>query len=91
MREVSIDLRLVHTTVVENKTGICKRQACLLGLQIELHNLMVTYRKLITVKMNSFVHRGRKNVLYSGKKKKEGRRLTTNRSKMASFYSEVIY
>lgn len=36
------DLRLVHTTVVENKTGICKSQARLLGFKIKLHNLVVT-------------------------------------------------
>lgn len=48
----------MHATVVENKTGICKSQARLLGLEIQLHNLVVTYRKLIMVRINSLIHKG---------------------------------
>lgn len=40
--EADVDLRLVHAAVVEDKAGVCKRQARLLGLQVELHDLMVT-------------------------------------------------
>lgn len=45
--EVNIDLRLVHATVVEDETGVCKSQAGLLRLQIELHDLVVTCRKCV--------------------------------------------
>lgn len=37
-----LDLRLMYTAIVENKTGIGKSQARLLGFQIKLHNLVVT-------------------------------------------------
>lgn len=37
-----MDLRLVHAAVVEDEAGVCKSQARLLGLQVELHDLMVT-------------------------------------------------
>lgn len=44
-KEVNTDLRLVHATVVEDKAGVCKSQAGLLRLQIELHDLVVTCGK----------------------------------------------
>lgn len=44
---MNIDLRLVHATVVEDKTGVRKSQAGLLRLQIELHDLVVTCRKRV--------------------------------------------
>lgn len=46
-KEGNIDLRLVHAAVVEDETGVCKSQAGLLRLQIELHDLVVTCRKCV--------------------------------------------
>lgn len=39
-----INSRLVYAAVVENEGGVGEYQARLLGLQIELDNLVVTYR-----------------------------------------------
>lgn len=47
-----MDLRLVHAAVVEDKAGVCKSQARLLGLQVELHNLMVAYKTWMRIKLN---------------------------------------
>lgn len=52
----NVNLRFVHTAVVENKTGICKCQAGLLRLEIELHNLVVTCTKKIPVKVKGLIH-----------------------------------
>lgn len=37
----------MHATVVEDETGVCKSQAGLLRLEIELHDLVVTCRKCV--------------------------------------------
>lgn len=54
--EENVNSRLVHAAVVENKTGISECQASLLGLQIKLHDLVVTCRKKITVEIICFVY-----------------------------------
>ncbi len=56
MLKLDMDLRLVHATVVENKTGVCECQARLFGLEIELHDLVVTYRKQIIAQINGLIH-----------------------------------
>lgn len=39
------DLRLVHAAVVEDEAGVGEGQARLLGLEVELHNLVVGCRE----------------------------------------------
>lgn len=62
-----MDLRLVHATVVEDKAGVCKSQACLLRLQVELHDLMVTCKIWIRIKLNQLTD----GVFNSGKQEEK--------------------
>lgn len=53
-----MDSRLVHATVVEDKACVCKSQARLLRLQVELHDLMVTCKIWIRIKPNQMTGGG---------------------------------
>lgn len=52
-KEVHVDLRLVHAAVVEDKAGVGESQARLLGLQVELHDLMVACKIWIKIEAAS--------------------------------------